>query len=108
MNVEEKRRGQVLVLYLSGRFDNAAAQEFVRQITQCIELGEQQILINFEQLSYLSSSGLRVLLGAAKRMQKKQGKLFLCSMTGIVWRIVEIAGFHKILTIVPGHFQSIE
>lgn len=99
MDVEEKRRGQVLVLYLSGRLDNAAAHEFVKQITMCIEMGEQQILINFEQLLYLSSSGLRVLLGAAKRMQKKQGKLVLCSLTGIVWRIVEIAKFDQILTI---------
>ena len=99
MDVEEKRRGPVLVLYLSGRFDNAAAHEFVRFITSCIELGEQQILINFKQLSYLSSSGLRVLLGAAKRMQKKQGNLVLCSLTGIVWRVVEITKFDQILTI---------
>ena len=99
MNVEESRNEQVLILSLSGRFDNFAAQEFVGTITQHIESGEQQILIDFSELSYMSSSGLRVLLGAAKRMQKKGGNLFLCSLSGIVRRVVEIAGFDRILTI---------
>ena len=107
MDVEEKRRGQVLVLYLSGRFDNTAAHEFVKQITACIEMGEQQILINFEKLLYLSSSGLRVLLGAAKRMQKKQGKVFLCALTGLVWRVVEIAKFDQILTIYDSEEEAL-
>lgn len=99
MKVEEIRKDEVLILSLSGRLDNAAAQSFVGTITQHIESGEHQILIDFSELSYLSSSGLRVLLGAAKRMKKKSGKLFLCSLSGIVWRVVEVAGFDRIFTI---------
>ena len=99
MKVEESRRDYVLILSLSGRLDNLAAQEFVGTITQHIESGEHNILIDFSKLTYLSSSGLRVLLGAAKRIKKKSGHLFLCSLSGIVWRVVEIAGFDKILPI---------
>ena len=108
MTVEEKRTDNVLILYLSGRLDNAAAQEFVKVITRHIEAGEHKLLINFNDLSYLSSSGLRVLLGAAKRMQKKRGKLFLCSLTGIVWRVIEIAGFDKILTIYDNEEEALQ
>ena len=99
MKVEEIRQGQILILSLTGRLDNPAAQEFVRTITQHIESGEQKILLDFAELTYMSSSGLRVLLGAAKRMKKKAGRLLLCSLSGIVLKVVEIAGFDKILTI---------
>ncbi|MCP4400931.1 MAG: STAS domain-containing protein [bacterium] len=108
MNVEESRNDSVLILSLSGRLDNLAAQEFVRTITQQIESGEQKILIDFSELSYLSSSGLRVLLGVAKRMKKKAGKLSLCSLSGIVRRVVEIAGFDKILTIYADREEALQ
>jgi anti-anti-sigma factor len=99
MNVEERRHEHILIVSLAGRLDNPAAQEFVRRITQHIESGEQSILLDFSELEYMSSSGLRVLLGATKRMKKKAGQLLLCSLSGIVLKVVKIAGFDKILTI---------
>jgi anti-anti-sigma factor len=99
MDVTQQRKDGVLIVSLSGRFDNPAAQEFVKTITQLIESGEHKIILNFTQLSYLSSSGLRALQGAAKRMDKKEGTLVLCSLQGLVMRVVEITGFHKVLTI---------
>ncbi len=108
MHIEEQRKGDALVLSLSGRLDNFAAQEFVKVITRHIESDEHRIVINFAELSYLSSSGLRVLLGASKRIQKKQGDLFLCSLTGLVRRVIEIAGFHKILTIYDNEEEALQ
>ena len=108
MNVEEKRKGQVLVLYLSGRFDNIAAQEFVKIITHHIGSGEHKLLINFADITHLSSSGLRVLLGAAQKMEIKGGKFFLCSLTDIVRQAVEIVGFHKVLKIYDNEDEALQ
>jgi anti-anti-sigma factor len=108
LQIEERRKGQVLVLYLSGRFDNTAAQEFVKLITLHIESGEYKLLINFADLTHLSSSGLRVLLGATQRMDIKGGKLILCSLPDIIRQTIEIVGFHRILTIYDNEDEALQ
>ena len=99
MNIEEKREGNILVLYLSGQLDNVAAHEFASLLARHIEAGEHHLLLNLANLSYLSSSGLRILLGAAQKLDTLRGKFFLCSLTNAVKQAIELVGFHRILKI---------
>ena len=100
IQIEETKKGHVHIVYLSGRLDNPAAHELVKKLTALIESGEQNVLLNFENLTYISSSGLRALTGATQRMERKVGKLFLCSLKGLVKRVVvDITHFDKVFTI---------
>ncbi len=99
MKITEKKKGQVVVLYVSERLDTITAPELDKKLMELIEAGEQNLLLNFESLSYISSSGLRVLLGAAKKIKAKKGKFLLCSLGDMIRRVIEMAGFDKILSL---------
>lgn len=55
--------------------------------------------MDLEQLAYISSAGLRVVLMAAKRARRSGGRLLLCCLSPAVRELFEISGFLKILDV---------
>lgn len=109
IQIEENRKGDVLILNLSGRLDNPAAHDLVKKLTVLIESGEQNLLLNLENLTYISSSGLRAFTGRSQRMQQKGGKLFFCSLNRLVKRVVvEITHFDQVLTIYETEEEALQ
>ena len=60
--------------------------------------GVTELVMDFSQLEYLSSAGLRVLLAAQKAMNK-QGSMVIRHVNGTILEIFEVTGFIDILTI---------
>ena len=60
--------------------------------------GVTELIIDFEQLEYISSAGLRVLLSAQKTMSK-QGTMKVIHVSDLIKEIFEVTGFIDILTI---------
>jgi anti-anti-sigma factor len=69
-----------------------------------IENGEKQIVVNCTGLIYISSSGLRVLLMALKKITSVGGKFYLCSLQENIREIFDIAGFSSIFKL----FETVE
>jgi anti-sigma B factor antagonist len=108
VKVEEKRHGEVLVLHLSGRLDAPGTNHLVDTLNKAIESGDHNLLLNFENLAYLNSTGLRALLGAQKSIQTRGGKFFICSTKGMVKRVIELVGFNKMLTIYDNEEEALK
>jgi anti-sigma B factor antagonist len=58
------------------------------------------MIIDFKDLDYISSAGLRVILKATKALKREEGKMMLCDMQDYVKEVFEIAGFDSFLPIV--------
>ena len=58
------------------------------------------MVIDFKDLEYISSAGLRVILKATKALKREEGKMMLCDMQDYVKEVFEIAGFDSFLPIV--------
>jgi len=56
-------------------------------------------VVNFEKLDYISSTGLDVLLKAAKQLKGNSGELRICSLNEFVQEVFEISGFCTILSV---------
>ena len=56
-------------------------------------------MVNFEKLDYISSTGLDVLLKAAKQLKGNSGELRICSLNEFVQEVFEISGFCTILSV---------
>lgn len=97
MTIKENLEGTELTLSLEGRLDTVTAPELEAKIASSIE-GITKLVINMEELEYISSAGLRVLLSAQKRMNK-QGALVLRNVCETIMEIFDITGFCDILTI---------
>ena len=107
MKVEEKKQGDVLILYLSGRLDNPGSHDLAEAAAKVIASGEYNLLIHVENLDYLNSSGLRVFLDVEKGLQIKGGKFAICSPIGMVRRVIELVGFHKLLPIYDSEEEAL-
>ena len=82
---------------LTGRMDTITAPEFEQALRQSLD-GVSELTLDFAQLDYISSAGLRVLLAAQKAMTK-QGKMKICNVNETIMEIFDVTGFSEILTI---------
>jgi anti-anti-sigma factor len=82
-----------------GRIDSVTGPAFERDVLQQIDGGKRRLLLDFADLVYISSAGLRIVLLAAKKMKSAGGKLVLCSLNPQIAEVFEISGFSRILDI---------
>ncbi len=76
--------GEVKVVRMEGSLDTQTSPEAQTQITQLIDQGATKIIVNFEELDYVSSAGLRILLTTAKQLKGNGGELRICGLNGDV------------------------
>jgi anti-anti-sigma factor len=102
VNVHIEKHGPTDVLRPSGRLDSATSAAFERAIGGVFDEGSRRMVLDFSQIEYVSSAGLRTTLVAGKRMRSVAGgKLVLCALAPQVREIFEISGFVAIFTIAP-------
>lgn len=99
MNIEKKENGTEVTLALTGRLDTTTAPQLEEQIQESLA-GAKKLILDFEQLEYLSSAGLRVLLTAHKAMVKSGGELEICHVNEIIHEVFEVTGFLDVLNII--------
>ncbi len=99
IEVAEEREENALVLIPAGRIDSGNARAFESLVTERIGAGEHQVIVDFSRLDFISSSGLRVLLIAAKTLKIHKGAIALCSMKDHIKEVFQISGFDRIIPI---------
>ena len=97
MTIEIKRNAEETIIELAGRLDTTTAPALDKTINNDIE-GTKNLVLNFKKLEYISSAGLRVLLGAQKKMQKI-GSMKVTNVCEEVMEVFEMTGFADILVI---------
>ena len=97
MTIDKQINGSELTLSLTGRLDTTTAPELEAVIKENIG-GVTNLVMDFAELEYLSSAGLRVILSAQKTMNK-QGEMVIRNVNETINEVFEITGFIDILTI---------
>jgi anti-sigma B factor antagonist len=97
MTIEIKRNQEETTIELAGRLDTTTAPALDKTINNDID-GTKTLILDFKNLEYISSAGLRVLLGAQKRMQKI-GSMKVINVCEEVMEVFEMTGFADILCI---------
>jgi len=99
MEVKIREINDVQVVDLIGNLDTGTSPEAETEISKLLDEGVKKIIINLEKTDYLSSSGLRVFLGTAKKLTATGGAVKLCCPNDVVKEILEISGFTTILDV---------
>lgn len=97
MTITKHTEGTTLVIALEGRLDTTTAPELEAEFNASLD-GIRELTLDLEHLAYLSSAGLRVLLGAQKRMNR-QGHMTVKHVCADIMEVFEITGFVDILDI---------
>ena len=97
MTIEIKRNAEETTIKLVGRLDTTTAPALDKTINEDIA-ETKNLVLDVKELEYISSAGLRVLLGAQKKMQKI-GSMKVINVCELVMEVFEMTGFADILVI---------
>ena len=97
MNINLDKNGSALKVQLSGRLDTTTAPELEKALGTQLE-GIEALTLDFEELAYISSAGLRVLLALQKTMNK-QGRMVVTHVNENIMEVFDVTGFVDVLTI---------
>ncbi|MGD9042678.1 MAG: STAS domain-containing protein [Desulfobacterales bacterium] len=99
MEIDHKVEHGIINIAIKGRLDAATSPAAEETINKIMEGDENRLLFDFEGLEYLSSGGLRVILGASKEIRRRDGKVALCCLNQYVNEIFEVSGFSAMIPI---------
>ncbi|MBE6934281.1 MAG: STAS domain-containing protein [Ruminococcaceae bacterium] len=97
MTINIQKNGAVATFVVEGRLDTTTAPQLEKEISG-LDVAYKNLILDLADLEYISSAGLRVLLGAQKKMSKI-GSMKLTGVSETVMDVLEMTGFADILTI---------
>lgn len=91
-------KDHVLCIRLKGELDHHTAAELKDQAEAAIQKHDiQHIVMNLEELGFMDSSGLGVILGRYKQIKQKRGEMVVCAISPSVKRLFDMSGLFKII-----------
>lgn len=97
MEIQTEREGGATIARAVGRIDGSNAREFETALHATLGENDDALILDMQSLSYISSAGLRVILMAAKMLQRRGGKFVVCSLSDSINEVFEISGFNRII-----------
>lgn len=91
--------GSIEVIQAEGRLDAEAAPALESALNTALSAGHTRIVLDLSKVTYISSSALRVLVGAWRRARAQGGDIVLASLSPRVREILEMVGFNRVFTI---------
>lgn len=98
MTIIENRNDECLILHVTGRIDTYTAEAFEKVLLGGLDQVEQ-VTIDFEEVDYVSSAGLRALLNGQKKANNLDKEMICKNINEIVEEVLESTGFIDILTV---------
>ena len=99
MDINATKEGNILISKPLGRLDGTNSRDFEEALKTELSQEELSLIIDLEDLIYISSAGLRAILLLAKTLNSKGRKLALCSLSDQILEVFEISGFNKVIPI---------
>jgi len=99
MELKSRQEKEATIVSVTGRIDAVTSPELETYLTEAAEGDAKRLIINFDELDYISSAGLRVILMLAKKMKAKQREFILVGVKGRIKQVFEMSGISSILNI---------
>lgn len=106
MDVHIEQHGDVTVVKLVGRFDGFTSPKIDSRLRTLI-VQHKKVVLNLNELEYISSAGIRVILAFSKQLEADQGKLVICCVPDNVLEVIKLTGFQQVLKIFDSEIESI-
>lgn len=96
-----EQSGSILTVKPEGRIDTKTSPILESDIQKYIDSTDNMIL-DFTNVDYISSAGMRVLLALHKRLKKKGGTLKVINVKDAIYDIFKLVGFHSMVEVSQG------
>lgn len=108
MQISTRTQNDVSIVAIGGSLDSNTSAEAQQALDAVLAGGARKMAIDFTALDYISSAGLRVLLGAAKQLRASGGTLRTFGLNDSVREVFEISGFSSILPVFPAEGDAMK
>jgi anti-sigma B factor antagonist len=92
VEIIEEIQDDINIYRLKGRLDSNNSQRLEEKLFQAISDGSKRMIVDFKNLNYISSAGLRVIIKANKALIREDGRMILCSVQKYVREIFNMIG----------------
>lgn len=102
MKISLEYRDGIAILSLKGRLDAEGAREFEQFLNTHLQQSERTPVIGMDDVEYLSSAGIRILLDLEKKMKAKNGRILISGIQPYPLSVLKMTGFSTLFAIHPG------
>ncbi len=106
--VSKSENGDVSILYLKGYLDAHTAPDLETEFQKLVDAKKYNIIVNFQDLSYISSAGLGVFMGFIEDIRKNGGDIKLTDMKPKIYRVFDLLGFPTLYDILDEEAKALE
>jgi len=100
MEIKDYKKDEKTIVEISGRLDSTNSPVLQEKLMKIMET-EKHIIMDCASVEFISSSGLRIFLMAAKKIKGGAGSLVICSLNDNVKEVFDISGLSSVLTLIP-------
>ena len=102
MDIKKSVENGKTIYRITGRIDTQTAPELQAELDKGFEEGNNNIVLDFEKVDYLSSAGLRTVLHAQKKINTIEGaSMIVNNVNSSIMEVFDMTGFTDFLTINP-------
>ncbi len=107
LSIQVRDAGPVAVVQPQGFINAHTVRQFESALEGLVAKGQFTILINCQDLNYISSAGLGAIMGLIETVRENGGDILLCSLQENVHAIFETLGFTQLYRVFPGEEQAL-
>jgi anti-sigma B factor antagonist len=108
MDIKQETAGSTVILALNGRLDTLNHSLLENEMDKLFEKKQKDIILDCQDLDYVSSSGLRILLKALNQVKTLHGRFSICSLQPQIIKVFKISGFDHLFEIFPGRNEAVD
>lgn len=106
MHISTRTSNDIQIVAIAGNLDSTTSPE-AQKALDAVLAGARTVALDFSALEYISSAGLRVLLGAAKQLRASGGTLRMFGLNQSVREVFEISGFSAIMAVYRSEAEAL-
>jgi len=107
MNTDIKHEDNITIVAVNGSVDALTAPDLARAIVDEIAEGHVYLVIDLTNVEFMSSAGLRTLLGAVKETRSQGGDLRIASTNPGIDKLLKMSGFHSIAKVFTSNVDAV-
>ncbi len=108
MKIDVRTESDITIIKPHGRMDFSGLNEFSALVKKNVQDGATKILLDFSDLEYLSSSGIRTLVECQKNIEGKKGIFAFCALNDQIKELFQVVQLDKVFKIFPSEFEALD
>ena len=100
MKITTRTHQDITILYPEGKITlGDGDQELGEAVRTALEQGARKLIINFDKVSYLDSSGVGELVGCYTSIKNRGGEMKICGMNTRIFGLIKMTSLHSVFEV---------